>query len=95
MSLACPRDTSEGRPQDVGRTHPLELPIRPYGDLLTTSDEDVLKISRGASLGVTYRTIWKRPQNVTLGRLQDVIFQRPEDVGRGRPQDVGRGCLLV
>ena len=60
---------------------------------------DVLKRLQGTSLGITYRTLWQRLQNVTLGRPldvtlgypQDVIFQCPKDVSRGRPQDVGRG----
>ena len=30
---------------------------------------------------VTYRTVWERPQAVTLGRPQVFIFQRPKDVG--------------
>ena len=47
------------------------------------------------SLGVTYRAIWGRPQDDTLGRLQNVIFQRPEYVSRGRSQDISRGHLLV
>ena len=40
-SLGRPRDVSEGRPQQVGRPHPLELQIRRYGDALVTSAGDV------------------------------------------------------
>ena len=40
-------DTSEGRPQDVGRTRPLELNIRPYENVLITSAGDVLKTLAG------------------------------------------------
>ena len=36
---------------------------------------------------VTYRTVWGRPQNVTLGR--------PEDVDRGPTQNVNRGHPLA
>ena len=46
------------------------------------------------SHGVTYRTVWGRPQDVTLGRPHGVIFKRPKDVSRGRPQDVRRGHPL-
>ena len=45
---------------------------------------------QGISFGVTYSTLWGRPQDVILGRPQDVLFQRPKNVGRGRPLDVGR-----
>ena len=38
---------TEGCPQGVGRTRPLELNIRPYGDVFTTSVGDVLKMSVG------------------------------------------------
>ena len=97
--LERPWDVSEGRPQNVGRTCPLELQIRPYSDVLVMPTRDVLKRLQGMSLGITYRTLWQRLQNVTLGLPldvtlgcpQDVIFQCPKDVGRGRPQDVGRG----
>ena len=47
------------------------------------------------SHGVTYRTVWERLQDVTLGRPQEVIFQPLKDVSRGRPQDVSRGHLLT
>ena len=47
------------------------------------------------SHGVTYKTVWGRPQDVTLGRPQDVIFQFLIDDGRGRPKDVGRGLPLA
>ena len=46
-SLRPPRYVSEGRPQDVGRPHPLELNIRQYVDTLLTSAGDVLKTSVG------------------------------------------------
>ena len=71
-----------------GRPRPLELHIRPHGDVLITSGEDVFKASVGnVHWGVTYRTIW--------GRSQDAIFQRPKDVGRGPSQDVSRGRSLA
>ena len=38
---------------------------------------------QGTFHGVTYRTLWGRPQNVTLGH--------PQDVGRGRPLALHRG----
>ena len=41
------KDVSEERPQDVGRKCPLELQIRPYGDVLVTSAGDLLKTSAG------------------------------------------------
>ena len=44
-SLGRPRDVSEGCPQGVGRTRPLELHIRPYGEVLITSAGDVLTTS--------------------------------------------------
>ena len=40
------------------------------------------------SHGVTYRTVWGRNQDITLGLPQEVIFHRPTDVGRGSPQNV-------
>ena len=46
-SLGRPRDASEGRPEDVGRTSPLELHIRLYGYVLITSAGDALKTSVG------------------------------------------------
>ena len=39
-------------------------------------------VCRRRSFTVTYRTLWRRPQ--------DIIFQRPKDVGRGSRQHVGR-----
>ena len=60
----------------------MESNIRPYEDVLILSAGEVLEMFVGTSLDVTYRTIWKRPQDVTLGSSQNVIFQRPEDVGR-------------
>ena len=42
-----PRDGSEGRPQNVGRTCPLESDIRSYRDVLKMSEGDVLKTSGG------------------------------------------------
>ena len=41
------KDVFEGRPQDVGKTRSLELNIRPYGDILITSAEGILKTSIG------------------------------------------------
>ena len=38
-----PWGVSKGRPQNVGRNNPLELHIRPYGDILTTSAGEDLK----------------------------------------------------
>ena len=77
------RDVSEGRPQVVVRTHPLELHIRPYGDVFIASAGDVLKTPIGTSLGITYRAKWEGPQNVSLGCLQDVNRQRPLALHRG------------
>ena len=45
-SLGRPR-VSKVRPQDVGSTHPLELQIKPYWDVLVTSALEVLKTSAG------------------------------------------------
>ena len=42
-SLGRPQDVSE----DVGRPRPLELNIKPYGDVLITSAGDVLNTSVG------------------------------------------------
>ena len=36
-SLGRPQDVSDRRPEDVGRTCPLELHIRPYVDVLIMS----------------------------------------------------------
>ena len=41
------RSVSEGHPQDVDRTRPLELRVRPFRDLLIKSAGDVLKIPVG------------------------------------------------
>ena len=41
------KDVSQRRAQEVGRTRPLELNIRPYGDILITSAGDVLRTSVG------------------------------------------------
>ena len=41
------KDVSEGRPEDVGRTRPLMLNIRPHRDVLITSAGGVLKTSVG------------------------------------------------
>ena len=41
------KDVSQGRFQEVGGTHPLELNIRPYEDVLIRSVGDVLKTSVG------------------------------------------------
>ena len=46
-SLEPPHEVSQGRPQDVGMTSPLESNIRPYGDVLITPAENVLKTSVG------------------------------------------------
>ena len=43
MSLGRFRKISEGRPQDVGRTPPLQFHSRPYRDILKTYAGDVLK----------------------------------------------------
>ena len=43
MFLRHPQDVPEGLPKGVGRTRPLELNIRPYGDALITSSGDVLE----------------------------------------------------
>ena len=56
---------------------------------------DALKKMVGDFFGVTCRTIWERPLEITFGSLQDIVFQRPEDVGTECPQDVGRGVPLV
>ena len=45
MSLKRPLEVSEGRPQDVGRTRLVEFNIRPCGDVLITSAENVHKTS--------------------------------------------------
>ena len=41
--------------------------------------------------GVIYKTVWERPQDVTLRHPQGVIFQRPKDVGRGPALALHRG----
>ena len=41
------KDVSQRCPQGVGRTRPMELNIRPYGDVLTASAGDILKTSLG------------------------------------------------
>ena len=41
------RNVSEERPQDVCMTRLLELNIRPYGDVLIPSAENVFKMSVG------------------------------------------------
>ena len=46
---------------------------------------------QGTSLGVTYRTLWGRPQDATLGGPQGVILQRLKDVRRGFPLVLHRG----
>ena len=43
------------------------------------------------SHSITYRTVWARLKDVTLGRPRDVIFQRPKDVSRGCPLVLHRG----
>ena len=43
------------------------------------------------SHGVTYRTVWGRPEDVTLGHPQDFIFQCTKDTARGRPLALHRG----
>lgn len=65
-----------GRPQDVGRTCPLELRIRPNEDVLIKYAGDVLKMLVEDVLSPF--------------RLQDSTLGRPKDAGRGRAQDVGR-----
>ena len=77
MPLGRPQDVSEGRPQGVGWTTPLEVNIRRYEDVLKTSTGEVFKTLVGASHCVTYRTVWGCLQDGTLGRPQDVIFQCP------------------
>ena len=73
----------KGQPQGVGRTRPVELNIRQYGDVLITSVGDVFKTSEGD-------VPWRNIQD-GMGTSEDVIFQRPKYVDRGHPQDVGRG----
>ena len=84
MPLGRPQNVSEGRPQEVGRTPPLEVNIRRYENVLKISTGHVFKTSVGASHCVTYRAVWGCLQEVTLGRPQGVIFQRLNDVSRGR-----------
>ena len=76
-SLGRPQDVSEGRPQGVGRTHPLELNIRLYWKILITSVQGMSSRRRqGTFLVVTQRTIWGRPQDVFWGGPQDVLGTR-------------------
>ena len=71
--------TSWGRLKDVQlQVHSLGLHIRPYGDVLRTSQG---RPAADAYVGVTYRTIWGQSEDVsTLGmpsvRPQDVILPR-------------------
>ena len=91
-SLGCLRDFSEGRPQDVGTTHHLELQIRPYWDVLVTSATYVLKMSTGdfpqlyiqeimgKSSGRHISTSKGRRQGTPLGVTQRTIWERPKGI---------------
>ena len=82
--------TSLGRPQDVGRTRPLELQIRPYRDVLVTSAEDLLKTlagdvpwchtmrtSSGLYIGTSFGTSYF---NVQRTSLEDALRATEGDV---------------
>ena len=75
----------EGRSRDVGRTRPLELQIRPPGDVLVksavdilkTSAEDVLKTSTGDIPGDVLRTSYFNVQRMSV---EDLLKTFEEDV---------------
>ena len=63
--LGRPQDVTKGRPQIVGKTRPLELNIRPYGDVLITSMGRPHDVGRGRPMalhkgpnGDIYRTFF-------------------------------------
>ena len=77
--------------RDVRRTLVRHVPWSYMLDHMGPSSQRLQETSsrrqKGTFLGVTYRAIWRRPQ--------DAIFQRPKDVCRGRLQDVGRRLPLA
>ena len=100
MSLGCPGDVSEGRPEDVGRTRPFQLQTRPLGDVLVTPAGDVpwryikgiMVTSSGRYIGTSsgrhISTFKGRRQRTSLGSQQGTSLGVTQRAIWGRPQDV-------
>ena len=85
-SLGCPRDISEGRPHDVGRTRPLGLQIRPIWERRRNVARDVawryIQDIMGTSSGRMLRWDVLRTSyfNVQRTSVEDVLRTSAGDV---------------
>ena len=86
------KDVSEGRPEDVGRTRPLMLNIRPHRDVLITSAGGVLKTSVGDVLRTLHWDIFTTPSfNVLRTSVGDAPWRYMEDhMGKSIERLLGR-----
>ena len=93
--LGRSQDVFEGHPQDIGRTHPLEVNIRTYGDVLIMSAEDVLKTLVGYApwhyIQDSMRTSPGRYTGTSLGRHISTSYGRRQRTSSGHRQETSLG----